>query len=896
VLAVGAALATVSLSGQEPPARFEASDVLRQAQADFKAGRLEVALRKCRQVLELYPQAASAYFLLGMIQDRRGAHDDARQAILQSVKLDPSVAAVHVYLGRSYLRSSEPGKAVAEFKAAIRLGDNSSADAHYGFGLALNAQSRYEEALADLRAAVEARPAEPARLFALGQCEVELARREEVRNLEQIESLPEGRTTVPNDRYLAAITYLEKALAASPSEDFTRSVQMELAVAYSHTGKDNEAAAIFQKQLVVWPQSAQLHFDLGVVYGHLQRYSEAVAEFQQTLRLQPGDDNARLAIAHVYLSYGQFKDAIPYLESYIQHRPDTARAYQLLGRACRRVGQYAKAIDVLRKGVQLDPQNYEAHFDLGASLARTGETDKAIEQLQEAKKLKPEGSEAAYELGLLLMKKNAQLAARGELENFGQFREQTDQRMRAGVPNNQGNDLMEQGHVREAVAAYEEAVRMDPGNAPFHYNLALALAKLGDHQGERWALQDAIQADPHFAKAHNQLGLADMADGQVSTAEEEFKMALDANPEFAEAENNLGVLYARLGKNDEAMSLFRRAAEHSPQYVAALANLGLALADQGKYDEAQRELQRAISASPGDPAAYTALGLIAETTGKGDEAIQFLTKAVELQPDSPESHLNLGHALADRFNLAAALREFSTAARLAPESAAAHYSRGRVLYDSQRLQEAASELETACRFAPDDPSAVYMLALAEEQMGNLSRSAEALARLVKLAPHDFDAHYCFGQVRLALGKTQEALEHWKSAADANPESLKVLDDLTNLLRRIGSPEASVYAERLEALEKSMRITDPVLLLDEFGLEAAKSRNWPEAAVQIKEALRLCGGCARSAGLHRDLGVIYCRQSKIENGVEELREAAKLNPNDPVAIKTLQLLKPLELNH
>jgi len=387
-----------------------------------------------------------------------------------------------------------------------------------------------------------------------------------------------------------------------------------------------------------------------------------------------------------------------------------------------------------------------------------------------------------------------------------------------------------------------------------------------------------------------------MADGQVSAAEEEFRRALDANPEFAEAENDLGVLYARLGKNDEAMSLFRRATEHSPQYVAALANLGLALADQGKYDEARLELQRAVAASPGDPAAYTALGLIAETTGRDEEAVQFLTKAVELQPDSPESHLNLGNTFADRFNLAAALHEFSMAARLAPESAAAHYSQGRVLYDSQKLQEAASELEAACRFAPDDPSPLYVLALAEEQMGNLIRSAEALDRLVKLAPRDFEAQFRFGQVTLGLGKTQEAVEHWKAAAEANPDSPKVLDDLTNLLRSIRSPEASVYAERLESLQKSMRITDRVLLLEEFGVEAAKFRNWPEAAVQFKEALRLCGDCTHSAGLHRDLGVIYCRQGKLEIGVEELREAVKLNPNDPVAIKTLQVLRPLELNH
>ena len=386
--------------------------------------------------------------------------------MLRSLKLDPSVMAPHIYLGRMYLRSSEPDQAEAEFQAAIRLGDNASADGHYGLGLALNAESRYEEALPNLKAAVDARPADASRLFALGQSEVELGRLEDIRSLEQIESLPEGRTTVPNERYLAAISYLEKALAASPSEDLSRAVQMDLAIAYSHAGRDNEAAVIFQKLLKFWPQSSQLHFNLGVVYGHLRRYAEAVAEFQQTLKLKPDDDNARLAIAHVYLSYGKFKDAIPYLQSYIQNKPSYAHAYQLLGRAYRRQGQYSEAVEVLRKGVQLDPESYEARYDLGASLARLGETDQAIEQLQEAKKLKPDGSEATYDLGLLLMKKNAQQAARGELGQFEQLKVQIDQRMRAGVPNNQGNDLLEHGQVREAVAAYQEAVKIGPWKRP----------------------------------------------------------------------------------------------------------------------------------------------------------------------------------------------------------------------------------------------------------------------------------------------------------------------------------------------------------------------------------------------------------------------------------------------
>jgi len=167
-----------------------------------------------------------------------------------------------------------------------------------GLGLVLLTQSQYEEALPNLKVAVKAPPAEVSRLIALAQSEVQLARLDDVRSLRQIENLPEGRAPVPNERYSTAVSYLEKALAASPPEDLSRALQMGLGVAYSQTGRYNEAAAIFQKLLKSGPESFQLHFNLGTVYGHLQRYTEAVPEYQKALELNPNDDNTRLGLAH----------------------------------------------------------------------------------------------------------------------------------------------------------------------------------------------------------------------------------------------------------------------------------------------------------------------------------------------------------------------------------------------------------------------------------------------------------------------------------------------------------------------------------------------------------------------------------------------------------------------
>jgi len=62
--------------------------------------------------------------------------------------------------------------------------------------------------------------------------------------------------------------------------------------------------------------------------------------------------------------------------------------------------------------------------------------------------------------------------------------------------------------------------------------------------------------------------------------------------------------------------------------------------------------------------------------------------------------------------------------------------------------------------------------------------------------------------------------------------------------------------------------------------------------QMKEAIQLCGQCAQSAHLHRNLGLIYCRTGNTQEGEKELRAALQLDPNDEDAKKALALLANL----
>src|SRR2546426_1029620 len=96
-------------------------ETLRQAETALNEDHLEGALDKCRLAIELDPTSAQAYYLMGVAQGRRGASAEAKRALLQAVKLDPSQIATHLYLGKIHLQANDLRAAAGEYQAAIRL-------------------------------------------------------------------------------------------------------------------------------------------------------------------------------------------------------------------------------------------------------------------------------------------------------------------------------------------------------------------------------------------------------------------------------------------------------------------------------------------------------------------------------------------------------------------------------------------------------------------------------------------------------------------------------------------------------------------------------------------------------------------------------------------------------
>jgi tetratricopeptide (TPR) repeat protein len=825
---------------------------------------------------------------------------DKVTALLESVHDHPTAGAYNT-LGVLYAQADRVSCGIAAFEAALKLGDQNW-EAHYNLALALLRKGDRARAMHELRTAIQQKPDSVSSHFALGSVfedEKKLGDAEQqFRSALKIDphfapgAIRLSEVLITEGKPQAAVACLEDAVQQAPP-DQTEPLWAALGVAYAENGEMEKALATLKHLVAVQADSADAHFKLGLVYARQGSSTDdegAVTEFREALRLDQGMDPARIALGRVLISLQKFSEAAPVVLDYTRRQPKDAQGFYALGQAYQGLKRSDAAVDALERAAVLDPRSASIRVDLATLLASTGQTNAAIPQLEAAERINPSDISTHNQLALLLEQTGNKEGARVERVKLDALKSESDKENAIARFNEKAGESLTAGNAKAAAESYGKALQLSPRDAKLHYNLSLALDRLGDFPAERKELARAVELNPNLAVAQNQLGLLALRSGQQAEAEQRFKKTLAIDRTFSEAQSNLGVLYSQQGKNAQAAQLFQQAIENDPKYSKAYVNLGLLMSQQGAFSEAEQQFRTAIHIDPNYPGAYAALGMLQAKTGHGAEAVNSFQKVVTLEPLSAEAHLNLGIALVDQFDRSGGFKEFSEAARLDPKLAAAHGNLGRFFFETGAYEDADRELQTAIRLQPNYASALYFLALTAKQENQGERSTELLQKVIALQPDNADAQYLLGQNLEHSGDSLAAIQHWKTAVEADPNHSQALYNLAKSLSKMHDPEAKQYQDRFDALEKSQQIADRVSQLGNFALEAANAQNWPQAVEQMNQAIELCGNCPQSAHLHKNLGFFYGRTGNIGEAEKELRTTLQLAPNDADAQNALTMLE------
>lgn len=172
-------------------------------------------------------------------------------------------------------------------------------------------------------------------------------------------------------------------------------------------------------------------------------------------------------------------------------------------------------------------------------------------------------------------------------------------------------------------------------------DLATQLARSGQWQGARRALEVAVEVAPDSAPA--QLGLGALLEraGDPEAAAEELQKLVRAHPDHREARLRLAVNRARLGAVREAGELFRGLLDASTRlWIRTLASqeLGRLLIAEGRADEAAKFLRTAVEAIPSNQRLRIMEAYALEAAGRSAEsvaAVEVVSADLAQQSTSP---------------------------------------------------------------------------------------------------------------------------------------------------------------------------------------------------------------------------------------------------------------------
>ncbi|MEG3958309.1 tetratricopeptide repeat protein [Microcoleus sp. herbarium2] len=156
-----------------------------------------------------------------------------------------------------------------------------------------------------------------------------------------------------------------------------------------------------------------------------------------------------------------------------------------------------------------------------------------------------------------------------------------------------GEDKYQKGDYQGAIAAYTQAIALNPNYVQAYHNRGIVRSKLGDKQGAVADYNQALRINPNYAKAYYNRGIArdDLGDKQGAVAD--YNQALRINPNYVLAYNNRGLARFELGDKQGAVADYNQALRIDPNHVNAYYNRGLARRDLGDKQGAIQDFQKA---------------------------------------------------------------------------------------------------------------------------------------------------------------------------------------------------------------------------------------------------------------------------------------------------------------
>lgn len=444
-----------------------------------------------------------------------------------------------------------------------------------------------------------------------------------------------------------------------------------------------------------------------------------------------------------------------------------------------------------------------------------------------------------------------------------------------------GNTHLKNRKYADAVKAFQQSNKFKQ-NFGAYFGLAEASSELDKDAEALAAYQQAIKLNPNLEEAHYNLGVLQYEQKQYDAALKSLKQAGAIGKPGADEYFYLGATYRKLNRLPEAETNLREALKFNRYNGEAYLELGSLRYNNEKYDEALIEYRKAAEAMPNNPTAWMYIGDTLGRLGRGSERLEPYQKSLQLKPEL-RNDVNFSVAMSaaqmGKGNYKESLEWSTAAAKMDPKNFFAQLLMGTALIQTPTLNAPAAveALNKAAALDPNDKNVFITLGLAYvvNNPPNFKQAAEAYTKAAALNPQNADVF-----MLLATAHFQKSPPDYNEAAQNARRSIQLKPDnamahffLGSSLQQIGQHEQS-----LSSLKEAVRLTPA------SGLFRVQLCGGYTFVGRFKEALPECQEALKTIEpenkflAHNLLGAVYLNLKRPDDARKEFETVIKIKPN------------------
>ncbi|KAJ1484042.1 glycosyl transferase family 41-domain-containing protein [Baffinella frigidus] len=424
-----------------------AADSYNAGLAAQQSGRLAEAQAHFSAAAEASPAFPHAHTALGDTAADLNHPHDAERHYRRALEVQAGWAGAATPLGFLLMEAGRASEAVP-FLAGVAEGAPSSCSARLNLAIALKQAGRLQEAVAAFEQARRIDPLEPKAAYNLGNALFaagELTRAVEAyRAAAKLAPLhADTHNNMANALREAgdrdgARAALEVALGVDPT---SVAALTNLGGIYTETNNFSAALEVLDRAEALAPDLPEVVCSRATALSGAGRREEAMAAFARVVALHPEVPGFRKGFADVLRDAGRDDDAVRELKETVRLEGDGGKAAMLASLAAllRKMGDVDGAVRTYQQALAAGGEDSGIRMNLGVVLADADRTREGIDSLRAAALMAPDNALVLSNLGTVTY---------------------------TGAVNNLGNALKEQDRFRDALRAWNTALRLEGGRQP----------------------------------------------------------------------------------------------------------------------------------------------------------------------------------------------------------------------------------------------------------------------------------------------------------------------------------------------------------------------------------------------------------------------------------------------